>query len=633
LKPMSHWLIGIVTTMLFAILFIGCEGNPTIATVGKDKITANDLKSEILRRVGTPDAAAQMPLESRMEMLNNLITKRLQLLDAYDKKIDQRPDIARELNDFKLRNAQQLLYDNEVRNKIIKESEVKDFYKHQDVEIRASHILVALSKTASAAEKSTAKVRADSIYNAVIKPNADFAAIARLTTQDMSSRDGDIGYFGWGRMVDEFQDVVWKMKPGEISKPFLTNYGWHIVKVTDRRKVDVKPLEEMRDQIEQTLMQIHRQEMMNQAQKFLEQVMKDYHFATNMTNIALIVSKSLPSSSQQEDPFSTLSLAERDLPLVTFQPGKANWGTITEKPYYKAGKVTVSALIDKFAVAGRPGAVSDTGALRAFATQLAQEWMISDYVVTKGLTKEKSVVETSSKSIELDLISRDENEQVTDRASHPTDAELRDYLFKNQIRFRTQSTSDLIEVLFTNKTAAEKYAAKATKRGSISLAEAARLTKRVATPDGKTYVRGKLENVSPTMFGKIGAYASQAPVGKIIGPLPDGQNFSVFQVVAKNPPRDMTLDDGKDQIAAAYRQDKIVELRKDWLDQLRKKYPVSIREEGVKSLFGGIKPVDKSKQSTTPMNPNQVPPLGGNPHRGMKMNPNGPRPINPHTGH
>ena len=102
--------------------------------------------------------------------------------------------------------------------------------------VRASHILVMMKQQATQAEQDAAKLRADSIYAALTK-GADFADLARRLSDDKGSgrRGGDLSWIQKGQTVKEFENQVFSMKPGELSKPFLSPFGYHIVKVTAKQ--------------------------------------------------------------------------------------------------------------------------------------------------------------------------------------------------------------------------------------------------------------------------------------------------------------------------------------------------------------------------------------------------------------
>jgi peptidyl-prolyl cis-trans isomerase C len=105
-------------------------------------------------------------------------------------------------------------------------------------EVRARHILVET--------EDEAKAIVDQIKN-----GADFATLAKEKSKDPGAADGgDLGYFGKDQMVPEFSEVVFKMYPGQVSNPVKTQFGWHIIKVEDRRNKQVPEFDKIKDQIE-----------------------------------------------------------------------------------------------------------------------------------------------------------------------------------------------------------------------------------------------------------------------------------------------------------------------------------------------------------------------------------------------
>ena len=109
-------------------------------------------------------------------------------------------------------------------------------------EVHARHILVSSEDDAKAI-----KTQLDG--------GADFATLAKAKSIEPGAKDsgGDLGYFKAGQMVKPFADAAFAMKVGEISQPVQTQFGWHIIKVEDRRKAAKPTLQDMTQQISQTL--------------------------------------------------------------------------------------------------------------------------------------------------------------------------------------------------------------------------------------------------------------------------------------------------------------------------------------------------------------------------------------------
>jgi len=84
-----------------------------------------------------------------------------------------------------------------------------------------------------------------------LKGGADFAALAKEKSKDPGAAEGgDLGYFTKDQMVPEFADVAFKMYPGQLSNPVKTQFGWHIIKVEDKRTKQPPEFEKVKDQIE-----------------------------------------------------------------------------------------------------------------------------------------------------------------------------------------------------------------------------------------------------------------------------------------------------------------------------------------------------------------------------------------------
>ncbi|MFT4067593.1 SurA N-terminal domain-containing protein [Paraburkholderia sp.] len=126
-----------------------------------------------------------------------------------------------------------------------------------DGEVRASHILIAAPKDASAADKAKAKQKAEELL-AQVKAHPDqFAQIAQQNSQDPGSaaKGGDLGYFGRGMIAGgpAFDDAVFALKKDEISGIVQTDFGFHIIKVTDVKPAVTRPFDEVKDQIAKDL--------------------------------------------------------------------------------------------------------------------------------------------------------------------------------------------------------------------------------------------------------------------------------------------------------------------------------------------------------------------------------------------
>jgi peptidyl-prolyl cis-trans isomerase C len=118
-------------------------------------------------------------------------------------------------------------------------------------EVRARHILVETEDQAKA-------IQAD------LKKGADFAELAKQKSKDPAAADGgDLGYFTKDQMVPEFADVAFKLDKGQISDPVKTAFGWHIIKVEDKRKKPAPTYDQVKDQLATVVVQQSQADLVN----------------------------------------------------------------------------------------------------------------------------------------------------------------------------------------------------------------------------------------------------------------------------------------------------------------------------------------------------------------------------------
>jgi peptidyl-prolyl cis-trans isomerase D len=141
----------------------------------------------------------------------------------------------------------------------------------QKEERKASHILISVAKDAKDADKAAAKAKADALFAQVTKSPKDFAELAKKNSQDPGSalNGGDLGFFGKGMMVKPFDDAAFAAQKDEIIGPVLSDFGYHIIRVTEIRAEKSKSLAEVTPEIEGELKkQMAQKKFAELAEKF-----------------------------------------------------------------------------------------------------------------------------------------------------------------------------------------------------------------------------------------------------------------------------------------------------------------------------------------------------------------------------
>jgi peptidyl-prolyl cis-trans isomerase SurA len=176
--------------------------------------------------------------------------------------------------------ARMKLINLKVRGKVkVSDEDLKAAYNQlahdesKDFEVHARHILLQLDPTASAAEVEAAHQKALAIAKEARQPGVDFAALAKQKSEGPSKSDGgDLGFFRRGVMVAEFERAAFTLPVGGVSDPVRTKFGWHVIKVVERRALAVAPFAEMKDQLRGKLLQ-------GQLEKYTDQYVQELRAA------------------------------------------------------------------------------------------------------------------------------------------------------------------------------------------------------------------------------------------------------------------------------------------------------------------------------------------------------------------
>lgn len=244
-------LVGLATAL--ATPALAADKDPVVAVVNGSEVHASSLVG--YQRSLPPQMAAQVPYEA---LLDSLINNTLVFEQGKKDGMDKDPDVKRALKDIE----QQLVVKAwmakklraEVTDAAIKQGYDKFLAEFKPVEeVRARHILVDNEDAAKA-------IIAD------LKKGADFTELAKTKSKDPSAKQnaGDLGYFTKDEMVPQFAEAAFAMKPGELSSaPVKSQFGWHIIKVEDRRMASPPTFEQAQPVIREKLAEETAERLVN----------------------------------------------------------------------------------------------------------------------------------------------------------------------------------------------------------------------------------------------------------------------------------------------------------------------------------------------------------------------------------
>lgn len=236
---------GFFAILALAALPLGpafAQDNPVIAKVNGTEIKQSDLNA------AEEELAGQLPPmapEAKRDYLVTYVTDMILVAKAAeDRKLGETDDFKRKMDNARSKLLMEALLQAEAKAAVTDEA-MKKVYDEaikqmsDEEEVSARHILVETEDEAK-------KILAD------LKTGADFLAIAKEKSKDPGSKEngGDLGFFGKEQMVPEFAEAAFKLNKGQLSDPVKSQFGWHVIRVDDKRKKQPPEFDKVKDQIQ-----------------------------------------------------------------------------------------------------------------------------------------------------------------------------------------------------------------------------------------------------------------------------------------------------------------------------------------------------------------------------------------------
>lgn len=237
---------ALVIGLSLAFGAVSATAAKVIAKIDGIEITEQDFRfAEI--EIG-PELSSIPPQQRRLVLLEYLIENQLLAKAAKDKKVDEDKEFAGQLAYYQKRALRNIYFEKYIRQALT-DKEVKKMYDQQiaaikpQEEVSARHILVKTEKEAK-----------DIV--AELEKGADFAKLAQeKSTGPSKVKGGDLGYFTKDRMVKPFADAAFALKKGEISKPVKSEFGWHVIKVEDKRTRPLPSFDVVKERLKASMLQ------------------------------------------------------------------------------------------------------------------------------------------------------------------------------------------------------------------------------------------------------------------------------------------------------------------------------------------------------------------------------------------
>ena len=562
--------------LLVSVVFFACgtkkEGGGVVAQVGNMTVSTDELNQEwsnasrmIIRGVSE--------YERKQDLVNKLIGEKVVLLEAYkegiDNEVEQDTSFAKQKETILLN----VLYKEEIVDKAkASESEIKDEYDKEKEEVHAAHILVE------------SKDEADDIYQQ-LKNGADFTQLAKEKSIDPSAKNngGDLGFFKWGKMVPEFQEAAFQLKVGEISRPVQTKYGWHIIKLIERRPVAQTSYEDSKKLIQSRLEQAKREQ---RVKEYFEELKKKVGFKINDQALDLILSKKVevpPDSQGLRKTGETIDVGqftsqELSMPLFTYQGGEVSVGTFVQQ-------------FNQMPQPYRPR-LSDKEKIGEIAFQTQVRDLLLDVAKKDNLEKSNEFTKEWDALKEKEMIKRMKGEVIL-KGVGISDEEVQSYYDRFKDRFTIPAQVRVREILVQTPDEAEAILKQ--------LKQGADFSKLATEKTIRQYVKnsgGDLGTFPRTRYPEIFDAAIVLKKGQLAGPIKSqdrqlGTVYSVIRLEDKTEAKVQPLDEVRDRVVQMARTEKDNNIYNQWVENAKARYKIEVFDDVIRST---IQEADSTQQ-------------------------------------
>ncbi len=505
--------ILLLISLLLAATMIGCgkSGDEVLAKIGSDKITVQDFE-RLVPSLGSQFESAQDEFDKRRTILDSIIVTRLLVQAAYDKGLDNLEAVARAMSDNRDRFLLEALYDKHVASLAsATDAEVREGWDFQGSKVRALHILTETEDSAN-------------VLFEQLKSGVDFEQLAYECSMDPSARNnrGDLGYFTWGAMDEDFERAVFAMEVGEISPPVKSPFGYHLIKLVDKTENELREsFADAKAGIKNLILNRKRQRL---TRDYFSGI--DERYAVNLdTTIAEYVIRKreqlyppqlLPNIPKNDFDDDQLDRNEQELILATW-----NGGQISLIEYLERARTQLPP-------ANRPNFDNYEGLKGAISNIVRTDILVQE-AISEGLESSEMYQWKTRIFKEYSMADVMRSDSLP-KPVKPTEEDIRAYYDQNQAEFTIPGAVHLYEILISDEMQAQRLAKEVRSLKDFQ-SKAAELTER----PGYRAKKGDLGFVQEKYFPELFRAAFNAPKNKVGGPIRTMQRYSVFYPVDRRP--------------------------------------------------------------------------------------------------
>ncbi|HEM49013.1 MAG TPA: hypothetical protein ENO27_02265, partial [Caldithrix sp.] len=527
------------------------------------ELSVKEFKDALQRRFPGVDNYAKVDSAAKMDLLNKLIDNKRRIAAAYDMGIDEDENLQEMVNSRKDQAIFNKYIENMVVDSVIDLTKVNEYLERIKFEIKASHVLLKFGDkngTPAGRSKEDAEKLAISLVER-IRNGESINSLAQEFSDDPSAKqnNGDLGYFTWGRMVDEFQEAAFNLAPGEVSDPVLTSYGYHVIQVDDRRDNPNYDPNNQRDAILTIKHKLYSQNQAKARQRWTENgqnVRNEFNYNVNEQNIVNLITSITAKNKGNNLNADDFTDEEKELVLAAYDGGKVTLNNMLDR--YKN---QLRSLLPKF---------KSLDALKLEVENIATNDMIKIITTRENYDEDPDIKKVLTQITEQQMLSL-LNKKVMEFESDFTDDELLAYYEANPNQFKQEAEIEIWEIYIKDKNLAAKVARLA-KNGK----DFAQLEKQYNEDKSTKQKNGYLGFRSVKRRGEVSKKAFEIGPDKIEGPIEYRKGYAIIKTGQLKPEGIKLFEDVKSQVEQKLKRERSSEQRKKWEEELAAKYSAKI---------------------------------------------------------
>jgi parvulin-like peptidyl-prolyl isomerase len=531
-----------------------------VAQLGDQPITAGTIKDEYLSI--TPGARPVLEtIEEREQFVRDVLSKEILKLEALNAGLDNLPEVKQARQNALRRKAWEIYYDENVRSRVdVSEDELRDVYETQRYRYNLGWIFV---RSRALAEELAGRIRA----------GEDFREIASKYSIDASRmRGGDIGTRALGTLPAGVEEMISKMKPGEVNGPL--EYGGHyiLVKLYDMDDSEPPDFETLR----QGLISMVRTRKENALQRELAvELKREYDLQFHDDVVDMIVSKTQALYPTEADPGKIPEFSDEELARVVAEYQGGEWRVMTYVDRLKAQAEFV-----------RPAYGVDSETIKNIVGDFVTGELWMREIETKGYDQRPEVTRAAERATEEALITMMHQQVVKD--VEVDEGKLREFYEENKAELVSEARVDL--AVITTQTEGEARAVYEALRAGADFAEMARERSfdQVSGAEGGK-LRGSLYQRQLEAFPEVEELVEELDVNEYAEPIPMPAGFMageylIVKVLGKTPSEQLDFEEIKSMLG-----ERVLQLEQDkafgaWLAARMGEYQVEIYPEPLSQI-------------------------------------------------